>query len=145
MNKLRDNLYIGNARDGSFLLGLRDNKITAILNVAYEVNDPIYDPKEIRSVKIGLLDSGKNKPYIKDLAIAMLISLLKEGEIVLVHCGAGLSRSVFVTCFALQTLEKIEAYDIFQEIRNIKPFAQKGELWLGYGYKPIGADELGDN
>ena len=141
MNKIRNNLYVGNAKDATNATYLKKEKITAILNVAYEVNDPIYSITDIRTHKVGLADSSDNSKPVRQLAIDTLKSLLQAKEKVLVHCGAGQSRAVFVTCFALADLENKDPHDIFEEVRNERPFAMKGGLWLDFGYKPIGYAE----
>lgn len=142
MNKLRKNLYVGNFRDATLIPQLRKSNITTVLNVAYELDDPVYHPQEIRYVKIGLLDSTENKMSMKKLAVNSLITLLEAGETVLIHCAAGLSRAPFVASQALSKMENKDPEDILQEIRNSRPFAMKGGLWLDYeSYKPIGYEE----
>lgn len=135
MNKLRERLFVGNYKDASDIEDLKRHGITAVLNVAFEVVDPIYSPKEIFYIKIGLLDSADNKHYRKQLAIDTLILLLEEKETVLIHCSAGVSRSVFIASLALASIEKRDPHDIFEEIRKERSFSQKGGLWIGYeGY-----------
>ena len=46
--------------------------------------------------KIGLLDGAGNNPLTFFAATLLLESLVRSGKKVLVHCGAGMSRSVMV-------------------------------------------------
>lgn len=69
--------------------------ITAILNVAWEVDDPQYRPEEFLQVKIGMTDDTKNPDWLKSLVMITLNSLLDNGHTVLVHCMAGASRSAY--------------------------------------------------
>ena len=140
MDRIRKNLYIGNASDPKNTERLNKEGITAILNVAYELNDPIYFTHQFRCVKVGLEDSEKNSVEMRQLAIDTLATLLEHGENVLVHCAAGQSRSVFVAAhgFAKYSGEHPEA--ILDEILKSRAFSHKGPLWKSFGYKPIGAE-----
>jgi protein-tyrosine phosphatase len=129
MSKLRPNLFVGNYKDATDPKLLADNFITAVLNVAYELDDPPYSPYEIRHIKVGLMDNGENLDYMKAHAVMALETLLRNGEVVLVHCAAGISRSVYVACQALANIEQGDMYRIFQELRNERPFVMQGPLW----------------
>jgi len=141
MNKIRPNLYVGNMQDAKVAQPLTDAGITAILNVSYENDDPVYFVKQMRYIKIGLADSSENTKYMRDLAINALVALLNEGETVLVHCSAGVSRAPFVAAQALAKIENKDPDLMLQEIRNERTIVIKGALWLDYGYKPIGAED----
>lgn len=140
MNKIRDNLYIGNASDPKNTEQLNKAGITAILNVAYEVDDPVYFPHQFSCVKVGLSDSNKNTVKMRQLAIDTLVRLLEHGDNVLVHCAAGQSRAVFVASHGIANFEKKVPEEVLAEIIKIRVFAHKGPLWESFGYKPIGAE-----
>lgn len=65
MNKIRDNIWISGLDKPQELGWIKQEGITAILNVAIDVNDPDYFNDNIANVKIGLGDCDYNKPYMK--------------------------------------------------------------------------------
>lgn len=129
MDKIRPNLYLGNYASAFDERQLRDNDVTAEVNVAYEISDPPIPPVSVRQVKIGLVDGPQNLPAMKELAVRTVMQLLENGEVVLVHCNAGMSRSVWVVCEVLARLEGGYATDRFYEIQHKRPFAIMGPLF----------------
>lgn len=127
--KIRDNLFITDYQIPHEIDFIKENHITAVLNVAFEVNDPEYIPTAVRAVKIFLGDYGDNKPYMKEIAIDTLVKMLQNKEVVIVHCNAGMSRSVYVTCHTLARIEKKLPMDVFKEVITQHPFALVGPLW----------------
>lgn len=96
---VQDYLVIGNESDAANESLLIKRGITAVLNVAVEVAQPYYK-NEIISAKVGLIDGSGNYPSLYTVAIQILDVLLTEGEMVLIHCAAGVSRSPFiVACY----------------------------------------------
>ena len=70
-----------------------NKKYDAVLNVALDFD--WRDGFKWR-YKVGLLDGPGNHPGTFFAAVVLLDSLVKSGKRVLVHCGAGMSRSVMV-------------------------------------------------
>lgn len=135
MNKLRDNLYVSSYRDVTNDQALRAQGITAVLNVAYELNDPEFDPKIVKGLKVGLMDSGENADFMKKMAVETAKNLINNGETLLVHCAAGLSRSVYVCTMTIAELEGKDWHDVFIEVQKIHPFALLGPLFHGSNAK----------
>lgn len=145
MIKFRKNLYVGGYRDVPNAPDTTDRTaaehgparelnsadINTILNVAYELDDPPMYPVMVRYVKVGLMDNNENPEYMKDLAVHTLEEMLKNGETVLVHCAAGLSRSVFVAVMAIANIEKKEPHDVFDELQMQHSWAMYGPLFTG--------------
>lgn len=129
MNKIRDNIWISGFDKAQDLGWLKEQGITAILNVATDVDDPDYFGKEISVVKIALGDCDYNKPYMKDLAVTTLKLMLMNNEKVLVHCAAGVSRSVWVVCKTLGDLENKNPREILEEVQQKRPIALYGPLF----------------
>lgn len=147
MIKFRNNVYVGGykdiptlnsedgldrtAREHSPAAKLNSAGINTILNVAYELDDPPMYPVMMRYVKIGLMDNNDNPEYMKDLAVKTLEIMLDKGETVLVHCAAGLSRSVYVAVMAVANREKKEPHDVFDELQMNHAWAMYGPLFTG--------------
>lgn len=144
MVKFRPNIYIGGYRDvpsgfegdrtaqehGPANVLLREG-ITAVLNVAYEIDDDPLPPQVIRYVKVGIADNNLNQDYMKKLAVKTMKDMLDKDEVVLVHCAAGLSRSVYTAVMAVAEREDKDWHDIFDELKKIHPFAMVGPLFHG--------------
>jgi protein-tyrosine phosphatase len=117
-SKIRNNLYISSFDDIDQELIDRYG-ITAILNVADELSTPNY--KGINNYKLGFQDNAF-KINGKDIkAKDILKSLLNKGEIVLIHCRVGASRSPHVMALALSDLENRDYYDVYNEIKKLHP------------------------
>lgn len=129
MSKIRDNIYIGSMDDAADINALVSSGVTASLNVAEDVNDPVCRTEQIRQVKIGLGDFNGNNPYMKELAVHCLKMMLANNEIILVHCAVGASRSVWVVCKALADLEGKDPRTVLEEVQSKRPIALYGPLF----------------
>ena len=130
MNEIRPGLFIGTMEEATDLEFLRLNKITAVLNVAHGVNDPVIARGEdIANVKIGLGDTSHNKPYLKELAVYALKMMLAADERILVHCRLGISRAVWVVCRTLADFENRDPNEVFGEVMDKRTGARHGPLF----------------
>ncbi len=129
MIKFRDNIFISNYQDALDGEKLKAEDITAVVNVAFEIPDPTYDPLMFKYAKVGLMDNNQNTPFMKHLAINIVGLLLSNGEKVLVHCSAGQSRSVYVAVMVVSLLEGKDWLDVLAELQQIYPEAMKGPLF----------------
>jgi len=94
-DKITDQIYIGSAQDA--LHRPLPSGVTAILNVAQDLVNPrpLY-LANITMCHIPLTDGGSNSIEMVALALQCLDALIHQGEVVLVHCHEGKSRSVGV-------------------------------------------------
>lgn len=121
MNKIRDNIWLGSWQDATNLGRLKENGITAVLNVALEQADPDFFNEGISNIKVGLGDCDYNKPFMKELAVATLEKLIDAGQIVYVHCVAGASRSPYVIAKYLAKKEGSTLRDKTLELHALRP------------------------
>lgn len=121
MNKIRENIYLGSWQPATNLQWLHSNRITAVLNVALDCEDPDFFNEGISNVKVGLGDCDYNKPHMKELAVLALEKLLMAGEIVYVHCVAGASRSPYVVAKYLAKTEGSNLRDKTMELHTLRP------------------------
>jgi protein-tyrosine phosphatase len=90
ISSITPQISIGDSEDAKHA----DNKrYDAVLNVAIDLD--IQDGFKYRH-KVGLYDGPGNHPATFFAAVVLLDSLVKSGKRVLVHCHAGMSRSVIV-------------------------------------------------
>lgn len=120
MTKIRQKIYLGHEYDAHMDTVNRCG-ITAILNVANDLNDPLYPIYKVLTFKIGLSDDKMNSYSTIALAIYTLKYLVDEGHIVLIHCRAGMSRSPHVLALYLSKVENKTYGQVWDEIRKLRP------------------------
>lgn len=119
--KITPKIYVSGIDEVKMKSELQQRGITAILNVAWEADDPQYQPSEFRMVKIGLWDGTGNRPEMKALAVIALRNLIDSGHTVLVHCLHGGSRSPYIVFRYLCEVEHRTMDAIYQEFRAQYP------------------------
>ena len=90
ITKITEQVSIGDSKDAR---RVTNRDFDAVLNVAIDFD--WQDNFKWRH-KVGLLDGAGNDPMTFFAATLLLESLVRSGKKVLVHCGAGMSRSVMV-------------------------------------------------
>lgn len=109
VNKIMDNLYLGNmiaANDREFIL---NNNIKLIIHCTKDFDIPEwYNEYDIKALRIPINDSNTQtdndilKEKIQDV-IDVVHTYRKNGIPVLIHCFAGVSRSATVTaCYLIK-------------------------------------------
>lgn len=132
ITKLRDNLYIGNWESGRATdREYRAMGVTAVLNVAFELSDAENTPDIVKMIKVGLMDNKDNPPEMKQLAVDVAKRLLENGDTVIIHCNAGMSRSMYTCVMAISEIEGVDHHEIWNEFKQKHPFAMWGPLFEG--------------
>ncbi|KAL8611328.1 hypothetical protein ACOMHN_013759 [Nucella lapillus] len=127
-------LYLGNAKNSADLNQLKQNGIHYILNVTPNVPNMFEDDGDFKYLQIPISDhwSQNLSSFFPD-AIAFIDEARHSKQGVLVHCLAGISRSVTVTVAYLMSQQAMclnEAYDFVKKCKpNISPnFTFMGQL-----------------
>lgn len=120
MNKIRENIYLGNEDVVQDIKMLKSAGINAVFNVGDNSLDPYYPSREMLMVKVGLEDNQFNEPRAKDLAVGVLGSLLDRGYVVYVHCVAGASRSPFIVARYLAERENRDIREVLTELKQLR-------------------------
>lgn len=124
MDKVIDNLYVGDANDANNPKVLEENNIEYILNLSRaeagtEPDQGIIEDKTY--FRIPLSDDGNNNDFTIESAIKIGSDLVKlareEDEAVLLNCSVGLSRSVAIAG-ALMSLDNVKV--VQENINRIK-------------------------
>lgn len=120
MDRILDQIYIGNSSDAEKFEEIKRNGITAILNVAHDLNRP-WD-LNVLSLKVGLTDGPcpLNRIGLR-VAVDMLSTLVNEGYEILVHCHNGVNRSPFVVAHYLSVVNKTDWKIEFEKIKAMRP------------------------
>ena len=127
-------LYLGCRKVAASLPSLRNNRITRVLNVTSSVPNQFEDLDGFVYKQIAVEDSHE-VDMIKHLpeAFAFIEKAKNSGEKVLVHCHAGMSRSVTVIIAYLMKFYHYSLDDAFEFVKqrkhNISPnFSFMGQL-----------------
>jgi hypothetical protein len=117
-------LYLGNAQfasDADLLTGLG---ITHIVNCAKEVPDYFKGDFNFQYLHLMLDDvPDENITRIFKVSAQFIGQALDNGGVVLVHCWAGVSRSVTVVIYYLVTTLGISVKEALEGIRKRRPIA----------------------
>jgi len=126
---ITDRIAIGNRHEAADIEMLQANDITAVLNVAYDLDLrlPNLDSSPYRFAieyhKVGLIDGFGNEATTLAAAVYMLAQLLERHKKVFVHCHAGISRSTTVVSVYLAETERISFNDAVAIVRTQRPVA----------------------
>ncbi|XP_012885979.1 PREDICTED: dual specificity protein phosphatase 12 [Dipodomys ordii] len=129
MLQVRPGLYLGGAAAVAEPARLREAGITALLTVDSEPRFPAGAGFEgLRSLFVPALDQPETDLLSHlDRCVAFIGQALAEGRGVLVHCHAGVSRSVaVVTAFMMKT-DQLSFEKAYENLQTIKPEARMNE------------------
>jgi len=116
VNKVYDGIWIGNAESATDPQFLGDNNIQATLNMAIEIT--YYSAKNINLTKLGIHDGELAPDGVYEKAALAIHDARSRGENILVHCAAGISRSVTAVIAYLMLYEKIGYWNALDLIRQ---------------------------
>ena len=129
MDFITDRIAIGNRHEAADIEMLQANSITAVLNVAYDLDlrYPNLDSSPYRFAieyhKVGLIDGPGNEATTLAAAVYVLAQLLARHKRVFVHCHAGISRSTTVVSTYLAHTELINFDDALAIVQSRRPDA----------------------
>ncbi|XP_040859302.1 dual specificity protein phosphatase 12 isoform X1 [Ochotona curzoniae] len=145
MLEVRPGLYLGGAAAVAKSDQLRAAGITAVLTVDSE--EPCFTARAgaegLRSLFVPALDKPETDLLSHlDRCVAFIGQARSEGRAVLVHCHAGVSRSVaVVTAFVMKT-DQLSFEEAYENLRTIQPAAQMNEgfQWQLKLYQAMGCE-----
>ena len=121
-------LWIGHAGDGRDFQNIFDNDIKAIVQLATE-EPPLQPPRELIYLRFPLVDSSGNDPFILDLAISCVTTLIQKEMPTLVCCSGGMSRSPAIVAAALAAVEHVDYEASLKWIIESHPADVSPGLW----------------
>ncbi len=125
MKWITENLAVGGDSDGLSEEGLLENGITATLNVAWDLPQPLY--KTVLGRKAGLISGPNNSLEAFAEAVSLLLSLLDSHSRVLVYCFTGADRSLTVASAALATLNGWDVKRAQERVKEVSGFSYPSE------------------
>lgn len=111
MHKIRDWLYIGKYRETVDASYLKAHNIGAMLHLAAPVQH-----QGIETLYLAVDDAVPLPPAILQQGVAFVRDQKANGKVVLVACGAGISRS---STFALAALKEEENLDLVTAYKDL--------------------------
>lgn len=126
------NLYLGSAKNSADLAQLRQYGISHILNVTANVPNMFENESEFRYLQIPISDHwSQNLAAFFPQAIKFIDEARNKQEGVLVHCLAGISRSVTVTVAYLMSREKMSLNHAYDHVKRCKPNISPNFTFMG--------------
>jgi protein-tyrosine phosphatase len=124
---IMDNIYIGNINAAKSREILINNKITAVINLA---NEEIEYPRGIRQLDISIHDSPEVQisEYFKETY--NFINRNNTTGNVLVHCHAGISRSVTIVLYYLMRKYNMKLLDALYTVIDKRKIANPNRGFL---------------
>lgn len=117
-------LWLGSARDAHDLEGLKEHKITHILNVADDVEDAFPGQFEYKRLEVKDFGEDSGISRVFQHAHQYINAIRKHGDQrVLVHCFAGQNRSVTIVIAALMLINGENLANTYQFVRSKRPRA----------------------
>ncbi|XP_053401567.1 dual specificity protein phosphatase 22-like [Mercenaria mercenaria] len=121
MNKIITGVYVGNFRDAKDPVQLADNKITHILSIHDNAKALHEDKKYLCIIASDTPDQPLTHHFPQ--CIDFIHKARLEGGRVLIHCLAGVSRSVTVTAAYIMTVTGLGWRDTVNAIRGARSCA----------------------
>tara|TARA_Y100000034_G_scaffold125024_1_gene174037 strand:+ start:318 stop:728 length:411 start_codon:yes stop_codon:yes gene_type:complete len=128
LSKIRDNLFICGEVDIKNAATNPENNITVIFNIADNCKSQYFP--SIKTIEYPFEDDPSKPTSIieAEKSAEILKELLADGEVVLIHCQAGCSRSPHVLTLALADIENREYDELYEEVKKMHPGAAE-ESW----------------
>lgn len=115
-------LFLGNAKNSADLNVLKDHGITYILNVTPNVPNKFENDSTFKYMKIPISDHlSQNLSQFFPEAIAFIDEARGSEQGVLVHCLAGISRSVTITVAYLMQKKQLSLNEAYDYVKTCKP------------------------
>jgi len=126
MSKITEQIYIGNIFNAANKNWLEDHHITHIINATDII--PNFFPNDYKYLNLKLEDTPQQSLYeVLEPSYKFIYGALGNGGTVLVHCHAGMSRSVSIVIYFLMKLKKMTYIQALMYIRKHRPIAEPNQ------------------
>ncbi|KAH9500808.1 Dual specificity protein phosphatase 6 [Bulinus truncatus] len=125
-------LYLGSAKNSADLTQLKNYGITYVLNVTTNVPNMFENEKNFKYLQIPISDHwSQNLSVYFPEAIRFIDEARNNQKGVLVHCLAGISRSVTVTVAYLMSRANMTLNEAYDHVKNCKPNISPNFTFMG--------------
>ena len=125
ISKVTPQIFIGNADDARAAI---NSNFDSTLNLAIDldIQDNLSEVvcRRLKRHKVGLVDGPGNPPLRMVAALILLHTIVESGITVLVHCQAGMSRSVMVVAAYLDMVGASSLDDALTKIMPLRKVDQ---------------------
>lgn len=122
MSQITPQIYVGGIQEASSKEWLESHGISHILNAAMEVD--IFFPDDYKYLHLQLNDvPGQNLYPSFEKAYKFILDGIERGGTVLVHCFAGISRSVSMLSYFLMKSDQRTFAEVLKFIQSRRPIA----------------------
>jgi len=130
--KVLDHLYLGCAKNSADLDQLQKYGITYILNVTANVTNMFENEQDFHYLQIPISDHwSQNLASFFPQAIRFIDEARQNNKGVLVHCLAGISRSVTVTVAYLMSQQQMSLNSAYDYVKRCKPNISPNFTFMG--------------
>jgi hypothetical protein len=125
ISKITPQISIGNAEDARQAIN-SDFDSTLNLAIDLDIQDNLDEVvvRRLKRHKVGLVDGPGNPPLRMVAALLLLHTIVESGVTVLVHCQAGMSRSVMVVAAYLDMVGASSLDDALAKIMPLRKVDQ---------------------
>ncbi|XP_059138786.1 dual specificity protein phosphatase 7-like [Physella acuta] len=125
-------LYLGSAKNSADLSQLKKYGITYVLNVTTNVPNMFENEKNFKYLQIPISDHwSQNLSSFFPEAIRFIDEARDNQKGILVHCLAGISRSVTVTVAYLMSRENMSLNQAYDHVKMCKPNISPNFTFMG--------------
>jgi len=125
------NIYLGNSKFASDKQLLYNLKVTHILNAAKEIPDYFQGDDTFQYIHLNLDDvPQENASRFFEISKQFIDKAVENNGVVLIHCRAGVSRSVTMLMYYLMKTLNISPEDALKIIRKCRPIANPNSGFL---------------
>ena len=117
MDEVVDGLFVGTARDAGNKALMCEYDVEAIVSLTHDGPDNGF-PSNLNVVRLPMKDGPQNDQQVFEQAVTHVLSRLRAGDNVLVHCSAGASRSPAVAATALALYNEVGLETAFEQVKN---------------------------
>lgn len=134
IDKCHDRLYVGSRESLNRPMDLQEAGITAIVNVADNVDQPNEVKQKYKCAAVALTEhwimgdasrlnrgDGRNPQFMIDMAIEVIKRLMDKGEVVMVHCLAGCHRSPSVIALYVTQYCNVPIQEQWRRMKSVRP------------------------
>jgi protein-tyrosine phosphatase len=115
MDEVADGLFVGTVEDAGDKALTREHSIAIIVSLIHSEPDGGF-PSDLTVETVPMRDGPRNDQQRFDRAVTQVLSYLKTGDNLLVHCSAGASRSPAVAATALALYDEIGLEVAFEQV-----------------------------
>lgn len=133
MSRIFEQLYLGSRHEASNEGWLTSHHITHVVNCAIEL--PSYFPGRCVYLNLKLDDVPSQSIYhVLEKSFNFILDAIGKGGNVLVHCAAGISRSVSVVVYFIMKIKDVSFDEALKYVKSKREIANPNQ---GFAYQLI--------